>query len=520
MKTLPESLPTDPSVLRKMVHDYQITVDEMQAKLIWYEEQFRLFKQQRFGASSEKTSDQMDLFNEAESILDTLKYDEDELEESITYQRKKPGRKPLSKYIPREIIRHELPESERVCPCGHALHEAGEDKSEQLEIIPAQIKVIEHVQVKYGCRACESGIITTPKPAQPIPRSFASASLLAYIIVAKFMDSLPLYRQEVIFKRLSIDLSRATLSNWVLKSAELLTPFYDRLHEHLIRQKIIQADETTLNVIQDGRDTKSKSYMWLYQSGSHDAEHPIVLYDYQATRAGQHAKRFLLGFSGHLQVDGFAGYHVLEAEDCFLLGCMAHARRKFDEALKALPKASRRNKMGMVQTALRKITRLYAIEKQIKDLSAEQRYLIRQEKSQPILDDLKQWCEQSVTKTNKDSVLGKAIRYTLNQWPYLIRYLEDGNLQIDNNAAERHIKPFVIGRKNWLFNQTPRGANASAILYSLVQTAIANNLEPFEYLQYLFTELPKLGRHYETEALDQFLPWNSTEKIKALNKAA
>jgi hypothetical protein len=324
----------------------------------------------------------------------------------------------------------------------------------------------------------------------------------------------------VIFKRLSIDLSRATLSNWVLKSAELLTSFYDRLHEHLIQQKIIQADETTLNVIQDGRDTKSKSYMWLYQSGSHDVEHPIVLYDYQATRAGQHAKHFLQGFSGHLQVDGFAGYHVLEAEDCFLVGCMAHARRKFDEALKALPKASRRNKMGMVQTALRKIARLYAIEKQIKELTAEQRHLIRQEKSKPILDDLKHWCEQSVTTTSKGSILGKAIRYTLNQWPYLIRYLEDGNLQIDNNAAERHIKPFVIGRKNWLFNQTPRGANASAILYSLVQTAIANNLEPFEYLQYLFTELPKLGRHYEAEALDQFLPWNSTEKIKALNKAA
>jgi transposase len=503
-----------------MVRDYQLTVDQMTEKLKWYEEQLRLFKHHQFGVSSEKLSDQMDLFNEAESVLDIVGLDEDEPEESISYPRKKPGRKPLSKHIPRETIRHELPHSERVCQCGHALHEAGEDSSEQLEIIPAQIKVIEHIQVKYGCRACENGIITAPKPTQPIPRSFASASLLAYIIVAKFMDSLPLYRQEVIFKRLSIDISRATLSNWVLKSAELLAPFYDRLHEHLIRQKIIQADETTLNVIQDGRDTKSKSYMWLYQSGSHHTEYPIVLYDYQATRAGLHAKNFLQGFSGYLQVDGFAGYHVLKADDCFLVGCMAHARRKFDEALKALPKKSRHNKMGMVQTALRKFTRLYAIEKRIKDLSAEQRYLVRQEKSKRLLDDLKQWCEQSVTKTSKDSVLGKAIRYTLNQWTYLICYLEDGNLQIDNNGAERHIKPFVIGRKNWLFNQTPRGADASAILYSLVQTAIANNLEPFEYLEYLFIELPKLGRHYEAEALDQFLPWNSTEKIKALNKAA
>jgi transposase len=517
MKMLPESLTTDTATLHKMVHDYQFTVDEMQAKLTWYEEQFRLFKQRQFGDSSEKSSDQMDLFNEAESILDTLGSETEDNQETITYQRKTPGRRPLSKHIPRETIRYELPESERVCQCGHTLHEAGIERAEQLEIIPAQVKVIEHVQVKYGCRACESGIITAPKPAQPIPRSFASASLLAYVIVAKFMDSLPLYRQEMIFKRLSIDLSRSTLSNWVLKSAELLNPFYDRLHEQLIRQKILQADETTLNVIHDGRETKSKSYMWLYQSGGHATEQPIVLYDYQATRAGQHAKTFLQGFSGHLQVDGYAGYHALEADDCFLVGCMAHARRKFDEALKVLPKASRHNKMGMVQTALRKITRLYAIEKQIKELTTEQRYLIRLEKSQPILDDLKHWCDQAVTKVGKDSLLGKAIRYTLNQWTYLVRYLDEGNLQIDNNAAERQIKPFVIGRKNWLFNQTPRGANASAILYSLVRTAIANNLEPFDYLKFLLTELPKLGRHYEAEALDQFLPWNLTEKIKALN---
>ncbi|TXK98777.1 hypothetical protein BMR10_01900, partial [Methylococcaceae bacterium CS4] len=307
MKSLPETLPDETNALQKMVLDYQSTVDQLQEKLKWYEEQFCLFQHQRFGASSDTCPDQMELFNEAESIFDSLKQDDSDLEETISYQRKKPGRKPLSKHIPREVVRYELPEAERVCECGHALHEAGEDKSEQLEIIPAQIKVIEHVQVKYGCRACEIGIISAPKPAQPIPRSFASASLLAYIIVAKFMDSLPLYRQETIFKRLSIDLSRATLSNWMLKVAELLMPFYDRLHELLILQKILQADETTLNVIQDGRETKSKSYMWLYHSGGHESEHPIVLYEYQATRAGAHAANFLQGFSGHLQVDGYAG---------------------------------------------------------------------------------------------------------------------------------------------------------------------------------------------------------------------
>ena len=516
MKSLPETLPDETNVLHKMVLDYQSTVDQLQEKLTWYEEQFRLLQHKRFGTSSEKCPDQLELFNEAESILDGLKQDDSDPEETISYQRKKPGRKPLSRHIPREVIRYELPEAERVCACGHALHEAGEDKSEQLEIIPAQIKVIEHVQVKYGCRACENGIISAPKPAQPIPRSFASASLLAYIIVAKFMDSLPLYRQETIFKRLSIDLSRATLSNWVLKSAELLQPFYDRLHALLILQKILQADETTLNVIQDGRETKSKSYMWLYQSGGHNSACPIVLYDYQPTRAGAHAASFLQGFSGHLQVDGYAGYHALASDDRILVGCMAHARRKFDEALKALPKESRKNKMGLAQTALRKFARLYALEKQIKDLTIEQRYLLRQEKSKPLLDDLKQWCNDNLTKTAKDSAIGKAIRYTINQWESLNRYIEDGNLQIDNNAAERHIKPLVIGRKNWLFNQTPRGANASALLYSFIQTAVANNLEPFDYLKYILTELPRLGRHYEPEALDQFLPWNLTEKIKPL----
>ena len=440
MKSLPETLPDETNALQKMVLDYQSTVDQLQEKLTWYEEQFRLLQHQRFGTSSEKCPDQMELFNEIESILDRLQ-DESDLEETISYQYKKPGRKPLSKHIPREVVRYELPEAERVCDCGHALHEAGEDKSEQLEIIPAQIKVIEHVQVKYGCRACENGIISAPKPAQPIPRSFASASLLAYIIVAKFMDSLPLYRQETIFKRLSIDLSRATLSNWVLKAAELLIPFYDRLHELLILQKILQADETTLNVIQDGRETKSKSYMWLYQSGGHESERPIVLYEYQATRAGAHAVNFLQGFSGHLQVDGYTGYHALASDDCILVGCMAHARRKFDEALKALPKESRKNKMGMAQIALRKFARLYALEKRFKDLTIEQRYLLRQEKSKPLLEELKQWCDNNLTKTAKDSAIGKAIRYTINQWDSLIRYIDDGNIQIDNNAAERHIKP-------------------------------------------------------------------------------
>jgi len=510
MSSTNKTLPEDTPALQNMVL-------ELQSKVNWYEEQFRLLKHKQFGTSSEKDA-HPDFFNEAETLADE---EEPEARETITYERKKPGRKPLPKELPRKVVRHELPETEQVCDCGHHLHEIGEETSEQLEIIPAQVYVVEHVQVKYACRACEEGVKTAPKPAQPIPRSFASPSLLAYIIVSKFLDSLPLYRQEGIFKRYKIELSRASMSNWVLKSAELLKPFYNRLLYYLIMQEIIQADETTMRVIHDGRENCPKSYMWLYQSGGYSPDQPIVLYEYQPTRAGQHAKTFLTGFSGYLQTDGFPGYHIFEGEnsEVILLGCMAHARRKFHDALKALPKGGQK-KPGMVQMALSKIAKLYAIEKQIKHLNAEQRYLIRQEKSKLLLDDFKKWCDDKVSKTTKDSKLGVAIRYVINQWKYLIIYLEDGNLQIDNNTAEQRIKPFVIGRKNWVMNQNPRGAQASAVLYSLVQTAKANNLEPFAFLTHILTELPKLGRHYDEEALEQFMPWNLTEKIQPLNKVA
>ncbi|XP_014680252.1 PREDICTED: uncharacterized protein y4jD-like [Priapulus caudatus] len=513
MNEATQTLPDNIAELQKLVLDLQVKVN-------WYEEQFRLSQHKRFGVSSEKGAVHPDLFNEAETFADDHAESDAAVQETITYTRKKPGRKALPADLPRKIDRHELPESEQICDCGHALHVVGEASSEQLEIIPAQVYVIEHVQVKYACRGCEEGFKTAPKPAQPIPKSFATPGLLAYIIISKFLDSLPLYRQEAIFKRYNIELSRATMSNWVLTIAELLKPYYDRLKHHLITQTFIQADETTLTVVQDGRENGTKSYMWLYQSGEHRPLYPVVLYDYQSTRAGYHAKTFLSGFKGYLQTDGFPGYHLMESDALVvLLGCMAHARRKFDDALKALPKESRK-KSGKVQLALSLIAKLYAVESEIKDLTVEQRYLVRQQKSKPVLNQLKAWCDQSVTQVTKDSRLGMAIHYVINQWKYLTRYLQDGALQIDNNTVEQRIKPFVIGRKNWLVNQTPRGANASALLYSLVQTAKANNLEPFAYLKYLLTELPKLGRHYQAEQLDQFLPWNLVEKIQPLDKVA
>ncbi len=428
---------------------------DLETKLQYYEEQFRSLNHKRFGASSEKCDAQSELFNEAEAILDEDENDpvspvEEDGQLTITYTRKKPGRKPLPKDLPREQIRYELSKEEKICGCGHHLHEMGEDKSEQLEIIPAQVKVIEHIRVKYACRHCDNGIKTA----------------------------------------------------------------------YQMQQNILQADETPLQVVNEpGREAKTKSYMWLYQTGSSGGSSPpVVIYDYQLGRSGLYAKTYLKDFTGkYLQTDGYSGYAQVctPVSGITSVGCWAHARRKFDEVLKAIPK-NQRNKPGKAQMAINTIAKLYAIEKQSREMMPEQRYLIRQEKSQPILKQFKKWLDKSIDQVPPKQLLGKAIHYTLNQWQQLIQYIENGELDIDNNAAERRIKPFVIGRKNWLFSQTPKGAQASATLYSLIETAKANNLEPHAYLRYILTELPKLGRHAEPDDIAQFLPWNCSEKIQHL----
>ncbi|NOQ78419.1 MAG: IS66 family transposase [Gammaproteobacteria bacterium] len=511
--------------LHSIVCKQSSKIVDLEVKLQYYEEQFRSLTHKRFGASSEKCDAQSELFNEVESILaedesDTVSPVEEDGQLTITYTRKKPGRKPLPKDLPREQIRYELSEEEQICGCGHHLHEMGEDKSEQLEIIPAQVKVIEHIRVKYACRHCDNGIKTASKPAQPIEKSIASASLLAHIAVAKYTDALPLYRQEAIFKRLNIDINRTSMANWMIKISQLTQPLIQSLMAYQMQQNILQADETPLQVVNEpGRDAKTKSYMWLYQTGSSGGSSPpVVIYDYQPGRSGLYAKKYLKDYTGkYLQTDGYSGYAQVctPVSGIVSVGCWAHARRKFDEVIKALPK-SQKNKSGKAQMAINTIAKLYAIEKQCREITPEQRYLIRQEKSQPILNQFKKWLDKSVDQVPPKQLLGKAIHYALNQWQQLIQYIENGELDIDNNAAERRIKPFVIGRKNWLFSQTPKGAQASATLYSLIETAKANALEPQAYLKYILTELPKFGRHAEPDEIAQLLPWNCSEKIRCL----
>ena len=377
----------------------------------------------------------------------------------------------------------------------------GEDKSEQLAFIPAQIKVIEHVRLKYSCRHCEQHAEKTPikiaaLPSTPIPKSMATPSLLSQIITSKYQYALPLYRQEQMFKQHRIELNRKTMADWMLKCATLFKPIIEHWHHLLLQQAVIQADETPLKVL--GED-KAHCYMWLYCTGA-DAPTTndlpnIVLYDYQNNRSGQCPKNFLSNYSGYLQVDGYVAYEQTAAK---LAGCWAHARRKFAEVHKLQGK----NNTGKAYWALQHIQKLYRIESEIKDQPPEEKQRIRQTQSAPLVAQYKAWLDKTIEQVPPKSALGKAIAYSLNQWPKLTKYIESGHLNIDNNRAERAIKPFVIGRKNWLFSNTQSGAQASAALYSIIETAKANGLIPFDYVMHCLTELPK-----DNIDIESLMPW-------------
>jgi len=507
------SMKQSTSSLEQRIVELENQVEKLQSRNQYLEELFRLAQHKKFGASSEAHSGQGELFDEAESV--------DEVAEETTqapaeqdvirsYKRNKPKRKPLPANLPRETVVLDLAEEDKICDCcGHALHQIGEDRAEKLEFVPAKVKVIETVRPKYACRQCEkqddgsreqSPIKQASVAPAIIPKGIATPSLLSQIITSKYQYSLPLYRQEALFMQHGIELSRKTMADWVLKCAEALVPFCLLLRQILLKQPVVHADETTVKVL---KEDKSTCYMWVYCTGADSPEvnHPlpnIVLYDYQNSRRGQCVVDFLDGFTQYLQVDGYVGYHQTQA---ILVGCWAHTRRKFMEA----KQAAANGKQGKADMALSFIQKLYRIETQTKDKTPQEKQLIRQQQARPILDKFKQWLYKSSIQVLPKSKLGEAINYNLNQWHKLIRYIDDGLLNIDNNRAERAVKPFVIGRKNWMFSNTPRGAQASANLYSVIETAKANGLMPFDYLTMLFTELPK---RKPADDLTDLLPWS------------
>ncbi len=497
---------------RILVQEQQLA--ELNAKLRWYEVQYRLSRQKRFGTSSEKSfTGQISLFNEPEDTANP-KLEEPTLE-TITYQRKKKQvgqRDDKLKDLPVEVIEYRLEADAQICPCCQGpLHEMSTQERQELIVIPAQVKVLKHIQYIYACRRCERENISTPiikaeMPRPILPGSLASPSILAYIMDQKYTNSLPLYRQEQQFLRLGVGLSRQTMANWLLAAADpWLKIIYDRLHEQLLQRDHLHADETTLQVLKEpGRAAESKSYMWLYRTGREGP--PIVLYDYQTTRASKHPDSFLSGFKGYLQTDGYSGYGKLTG--VILAGCWSHARRKFTEALRALP-AEQKDKPVAASIGLGYCNKLFTIERQLKPLTNQERYAKRLELSKPLLDEFYTWLRRQRQLTLPKSTFGQAVVYCLNQWSALNTFLLDGRLEIDNNRAERSIKPFVIGRKNSLFSNTPRGARGSAIIYSIIETAKQNNLKPYDYLMHLFKMLPNLDIS-DQASVDSLMPWSDT----------
>jgi len=485
------------------------------------QEQINLLLHKRFGANSEKyRAEQSDLFNEAEvyaeetdgqdvqaessddTAVPSTDYADPSSHQVDSSSVRKPGRKALPQELPRVEIIHDLPEDQRRCSEGHELKEIGTEVSEQLDIIPAKVQVLRHIRKKYACPCCQAEVKTAPLPPQPIPKSNASAGLLAYIITSKFLDALPLYRQSKQFKRIGVDLSRSTLAFWMIRCGELIQALCNLMQEQLCQHPVLQMDETTLQVLkEEGKAASSQSYLWVQRGGP--PNQPVVMFHYSPTRSQTVADQLLQGFSGTVQTDGYAGYvGVCVKNGLQHAGCWAHARRKFDEALKAQGKGQL--KAGKASKAIITIQKLYRIEKLIAGLPPDEKQRARQQQAVPILNEMKEWLDTSLTQVPSTSLTGKALTYLANQWSTLTVYCEDGRIDIDNNAVERAIRPFVIGRNNWIFSDTVKGAKASANLYSLIETAKLNGLEPYRYLQHVFKELPKAQTLAEIE---QLLPW-------------
>ncbi|ABK42848.1 transposase IS66 [Magnetococcus marinus MC-1] len=517
MKTLPKTLPDDPAALREIILSLQAENVLLQDKSKRMEHEAQLLREKlniliakRFGRSSEKSDPrQLGLFDEAEvTAAEEPEEDAEEIQVPAHSRKvKSKGRKPLPEWLPRVDIIHELPESALVCGLdGHHLVEIGRETSEQLDIIPAKVQVLRHIQIKYGCPHCKQGVKTAPTPKRPIPKALATAALLAHVAVSKYADGLPLYRQGAILTRAGIDVCRTTLANWMIQCGQLVQPLINLMRDKMLDYDILQMDETTIQVLKEkDKVAASNSYMWVQRGGPPGS--PVILFDYDPTRGAEVPKRLLAGYKGWLQTDGYAGYLGVGAqEDVILMGCFAHARRQFDEAIKALGK-SKKGKIGKAGQALSLIRKLYAVEKDLREEEAtpERRYKVRQERSRPIIDELKTWLEDNRAGVLPKSKLGEAMGYLTNQWSSLIRYLDDGRLEIDNNRAENAIRPFVIGRKNWLFSNSVRGAKASANLYSLIETAKANGWEPFVYLTKVFEGL---ATAQTVDEFDLLLPWN------------
>ncbi len=491
-----------------VLEERQSVVDEQADRIDALEELVRLLRHQRFGRRSEKAAThQLGLFNEAEASV----HEQGEEEAPIdvpAHKRRRGGRRPLPDFLPRVEVLHDLSDAEKVCPhdASHTLQRIGEEVCEQVDLIPAVVQVLRHVRPKYACGTCKEGVRIAPLPPQPIPKSQASPSLLAHVVTSKYVDGLPLYRQERMLSRLGMDLPRSTLASWAVKLGELVEPLLERMRAEIRGHDLVQSDETPFQVLKEpGKRAESLSYLWALRGGP--GEHPLLVYTYDPSRSAEVPRRLLKGFQGFLQTDGYEGYTALGQESGIVhVGCWAHVRRKFDEALRGQGKSRKKGakpsaKASKARQGLSQIQKLYALERTWVDATPEARQAGRQEQMAPLLEQLRAWLDAARPSVPPQSLTGKAMHYLDAQWPKLVRVLEDGRLPLDTNLVENAIRPFVLGRKNWLFADSVGGARASANLYSLVETAKANGIEPWAYLRHLFERLPAATDPTDLEAL-------------------
>jgi len=511
MITAIDQLPDDVKTLKEIIIEGFTHRDQENALL---KEQIRLLQALLYGRKTEKLQSatdehQLRLNFGEEPVVEPTQVVTEEKETKVPvkeHSRRKGGRKLLPAEFPRVENIIDISDAEKLCECGSMKTRIGEETSEHLEHVPASWTVNVNIRPKYACRNCEGiesegpAVTIAPVPEQIIPKSIATASLLALIIVSKFVDALPFYRQSNMFARNGVDLSRGTMCSWATKVAALLKPMIDLFIELIVQSPVINADETRIQVLKEAdRKAKNHSWMWVFRGGGRDR--PTILFHYHQSRAGKVAENILRGHKGFIQTDGHSGYNFIDDNpDQVNAGCWAHSRRKFFDAVKA---AGENAAPGLAHEAIDIIRELYKVEKeaQTNNLDSDQILKLRQAKAKPVLDEFKKKLDKWQLVITPKSLTGKAINYTLNQWEKLIVYVSDGRLAIDNNSAENSVRPFAVGRKNWLFNDSVDGATAAATFFSILETAKANGLEPYWYMRFLLEKLTEL------KTKEDFLPF-------------
>ena len=502
------------AILEDTILKQKQEIEELKRKLEHMNEVFANAQRARFGQSSEQKNyvlgkDQISLFNEAEDCQDH-KAEEPNPDTIViaTHERKKKrSQAEMLNHLPEEEVLLELPEEQLICgKCGEKMKPIGKKfLRHEMQIIPKQVKLLAYYTVTYACDGCEKDTgfahIASVKPPVPLMKhSLASPSTVAYIMTQKYVDGLPLARQEKIWAREGIALSRATMANWIIQCSQTwLKPLYKHMKQELLTHSVIHADETVVQVLkEDNKPATSESRMWLYASAAL-LRHQVRIFEYQPDRSGKRPESFLRGFTGWMITDGYSGYN--QVQNVIHCGCWSHARRKWREAM---PEGAT-VKTSKAAIGFQYCNKLFAEERKCAVYQSKYRQEYRQNKEVPILEEYFAWL--NTVRPEKGSKLEEAVRYSLNQKQHLMAYLDNGEVPISNNLAENAIRPFTLGRKNWLFCDTPKGAEASAIVYSLVESAKANGIEPFAYLQHVLVQLPYLGKNHSHEELESLMPW-------------